>query len=125
MLEIINISNEREYRQALASIEPFLKKGFAELSAHEDDELARISALIEAYENVHYPLPFKPQNLVEMIELKMFELKMKQKDLAKALGVTENRISEVLNGKRAINMDLAKRLHHKLDIDANFILEHA
>jgi antitoxin component HigA of HigAB toxin-antitoxin module len=55
MLEIVNISNEREYRQALAAIEPFLKKGFAELSTQEDEELARLSALIEAYENVHYP----------------------------------------------------------------------
>jgi antitoxin component HigA of HigAB toxin-antitoxin module len=55
MLKIVNISKEREYRQALAAIEPFLKKGFAELSTQEDEELARISALIEAYENVHYP----------------------------------------------------------------------
>ena len=54
MFEIINISDEHEYRQALAAIEPFLKKGFAELSTQEDEELARISALIEAYENIHY-----------------------------------------------------------------------
>jgi HTH-type transcriptional regulator / antitoxin HigA len=119
------ISNESEYRLALAAIEPLLQKGFSQLTTEEDDELARITAIIEAYESVNYALPFKPKNMVEMLELKMFEKKMKQKDLAQVLEVTENRISEVMNGKRKINMDLAKRLHLKLNIDAQFILAHA
>lgn len=119
------INNETEYRAALAMIEPFLKKGFEQLTPEEDEELARISMLIEEYESVHYPLPFKPTNIIEMLELKMFERKMKQKDLAKALGITENRISEILNGKRKINMDLAKRLYHVLNIDPQFIIIHA
>jgi HTH-type transcriptional regulator / antitoxin HigA len=119
------ISNEIEYRLALAAIEPFLQKGFSHLTIEEDAELARITGLIEAYESAHYPLPFKPKNMVEMLELKMFERKLKQKDLAQVLEVTENRISEVMNGKRKVNMDLAKRLHQKLNIDAQFILVHA
>jgi HTH-type transcriptional regulator / antitoxin HigA len=81
--------------------------------------------LIDAYEAIHYAMPFNPKNLIEMLELKMFERKMKQKDLAKTLGVTENRISEVLNGKRKVNIDLAKRIHKELQVDANFILEYA
>jgi HTH-type transcriptional regulator / antitoxin HigA len=126
MINIISIiRNEQEYQIALAAIEPFLQKGFANLSKEEDDELARVSALINAYEAIHYAMPFKPKTLIEMLELKMFERKMKQKDLAQTLGVTENRISEVLNGKRKVNMDLAKRMHKELKIDASFILEYA
>jgi HTH-type transcriptional regulator / antitoxin HigA len=119
------ISNESDYRFALAAIEPFLQKDFSQLTTEEEGELARITSLIEEYEAVYYPLPFKPKNMVEMLELKMFERKLKQKDLAQVLEVTENRISEVMNGKRKINMDLAKRLHNKLNIDAQFILAHA
>ena len=122
---IQSISNESEYQTALAAIEPFLQKGFEHLSFKEDDELARITSLIEDYEAIHYPLPFKPKTLVEMLELKMFERKLKQKDLAKVLQVTENRISEVINGKRKVNMDLAKRLYSELNIDPHFILTHA
>jgi HTH-type transcriptional regulator / antitoxin HigA len=126
MINIIStIRNEQEYQIALSAIEPFLQKGFANLSTEEDDELARVSALINAYEVIHYAMPFKPKTLVEMLELKMFERKMKQKDLAQTLGVTENRISEVLNGKRKVNMDLAKRIYKELKIDASFILEYA
>jgi HTH-type transcriptional regulator / antitoxin HigA len=122
---IKSISNESEYQLALDTIEPFLQKGFAHLTIEEDDELARITGLIEEYEAVHYPMPFKPKTLVEMLELKMFERKLKQKDLAKVLQVTENRISEVMNGKRKVNMDLAKRLYLELNIDPHFILTYA
>ena len=122
---IQSISNESEYQTALAAIEPFLQKGFEHLSFEEDEELARITSLIEDYEAIHYALPFKPKTLVEMLELKMFERKLKQKDLAKVLQVTENRISEVINGKRKVNMDLAKRLYSELNIDPHFILTHA
>ena len=122
---IQSISNESEYQAALAAIEPFLQKGFEHLTVEEDEELARMTSLIEEYEAVHYPLPFKPKTLVEMLELKMFERKLKQKELAKVLQVTENRISEVMNGKRKVNMDLAKRLYLELNIDPHFILTHA
>lgn len=119
------IQTEADYQAALAAIEPYLQKGFANLSQEEDEELARISSLIEEYEAFAYPMPFKPKTLTEMLELKMFERKMKQKDLAKALGVTENRISEVMNGKRKVNMDLAQRIYKVLNVDAQFILEYA
>ena len=125
MEKISIIQNEADYQIALATIEPYLQKGFANLSNAEDEELARISLLIEEYEEIVYPMPFRPKTLVEMLELKMFERKMKQKDLALVLGITENRISEVMNGKRKVNMDLAKRIHKELKVDAQFILEYA
>jgi HTH-type transcriptional regulator / antitoxin HigA len=120
-----HINTESEYRLALESIEPYLKKGFAQLSVEEDEVLAQLTAQIEHYEATHYPMPSKPKTIQEMLELKMFERKMKQKDLAKFLEITENRLSEVLNGKRKVNIDLAKRLYQKLNIDPTFILEYA
>lgn len=66
-----------------------------------------------------------PKTLTEMIEFKMFESKLKQRDLAKLLGVTENSISEILNSKRKINLDFAKRLYEKLNIDPLFVLKNA
>ena len=116
------ISTEAEYRSALQYIEPFLQKGFDHLTPEEDEELARVSLLIQEYENIHYSLPFQPATLIEVIEKRMAEMKLRQKDMSKLLGITENRISEVLNNKRKINLDLAKRLHQKLNISAEFIL---
>ena len=55
----------------------------------------------------------------------MFQENLKQKDAAQLLGITETRLSEVLTGKRKVNMDLAKRLHEKLKIRPEFILKTA
>jgi len=41
------------------------------------------------------------------------------------LGIRESRISELLNGKTKLNIMLAKKLHTKLNIDANFLLNMA
>jgi HTH-type transcriptional regulator/antitoxin HigA len=60
-----------------------------------------------------------------MLELKMYERRLKQKELAELLGISATRLSEVMQGKRKVNIDLAKRLHSVLKIDAEFILEQA
>ena len=107
---IFTISNELEYDAALASIEPFIQKGISNLSLTEMEELHHINVVIDEYENIYHPLPIVPHTITEMLNLKMYELKLKQRDLAKLLGVKENRLSEILNGKRKINIDFAKRL---------------
>jgi len=122
---ITQINNETEYKMALEYIEIYLQKGFDKLTEIETNELQQISILIEKYEAIYYPLPFKPQTIEEMIKVKMIEKKLKQNETAKLLGISTNRLSEVLDGKRRINIDLAKSLNKLLNIDAQFILEKA
>jgi HTH-type transcriptional regulator/antitoxin HigA len=127
------LKTESEYKQVMAEIEVFLQKathngGFESLSAEETERLRVLSLQAEAYENSIPIMPLqvpKPQTLSEMLSLKMFQLKLKQKDLAAMLDITPTRLSEVMTGKRKVNMDLAKRLYQKLSIDPAFILEHA
>lgn len=124
-------TNPAEYQQLMARIEAFLQKtivegGFDALTPEEGTELAQLSELAEAYEDSIPLMPIKvPQTIAEMIEFKMYEKKMKQRDMARLLEVPETRLSEVLRGKRRVSMDLAKTLRSKLKIDADFILEHA
>ncbi|RLD58025.1 MAG: transcriptional regulator [Bacteroidetes bacterium] len=84
-------------------------------------ELDQLSDQIQEYEEKHFP--FKVESLQEMIELRMYQRKLKQKDLAEILGTTPSRISEILKGKRSITIDLAKGLYHKLNIDPKIILQ--
>jgi len=86
-------------------------------------ELDELSDEIANYEETQFP--FEPSNLKEMIELRMYQRKLKQKDLAKILGTTPSRISEILNGKRGLTMELAKGMYKKLNIDAELILKNA
>lgn len=89
------------------------------LTVTQDKELEEISEEIAIYEEDNYP--FEVESLKEMIELRMYQRKLKQKDLALILGTTPSRISEVLNGKRQLNFELAKGLYSKLNIDPNLI----
>jgi HTH-type transcriptional regulator / antitoxin HigA len=81
-----------------------------------------LAEAIQSYEkeNVSFPMP---TTLIGMIELKMYEMRLKQRDLADLLGVESSRMSEYLNGKKKINMEIAKKIHEKLGIDGNFILK--
>lgn len=93
--------------------------------AADDDpllqELKEVSDIIEAYEEIHYPIGLP--TLLEVIELRMFEMKLKKKDLAVLLNTSASRISEYLSGKRDITLKVARDLHKKLNIDSDIILQ--
>ncbi|MBD2757900.1 helix-turn-helix domain-containing protein [Spirosoma validum] len=120
-----------DYQQLMAQIEILLQKatvggGFVALNPDEATELAQLSELAEAYEDSIPLMPIKvPQSIPEMIEFKMYERKMKQREMAQLLEVPATRLSEILRGKRRVNLAMAKTLRTKLKIDADFILEHA
>lgn len=85
-------------------------------------ELDNISNLIADYEEKYYSM--KPNSLIEMVKLRMFQRKLKQKDLARILNTTPSRISEFLNGKMNLTYDLAKELYLKLNIEADLIFKY-
>lgn len=122
---ILAVETQYDYENALAVIETYLAKGSANLVELDLAELQRLSLLVERYEEEHYPMPVEPATLPEMIRLRMYQENLKQRDTAKVLGITETRLSEVLAGKRKVNMDLARRLHDKLHIRAEYILRTA
>jgi len=123
------LKTRKDYDEVMKQIEVLLQKstqigGFDKLPKEEADTLASLSLLAEQYEDSIPLMPIKtPSTLTEMIRFKMFEMNLKQKQLARLLEISETRISELLTGKRKINIELAKKLHSKLNIDAHFILE--
>ena len=129
-MEINKITNDSEHEVIASKIEGLLKKsssngGFSSLTKEEALLLKHLSLLVEEYEdNQLHLMPIKvPKTLIEMIRFKMYEMNIKQKQLAKLLEMSEARISELLNGKRKLNLEIAKKLHRKLNIDAKFLLD--
>jgi len=111
-----------EYKNKTKRMEELLKlltdKG--SLNLKQQTELDKLSDEIADYEEENFP--FKVESLNEMIELRMYQRKLKQKDIAQILGTTPSRISEILNGKRGLTIELAKGLYNKLNIDPKLIL---
>ena len=110
----------KQYIEANLRLEELLKEVNPE-NAVAMQELIRVSDLIEKYEEIHFPIGLP--SLKEVIELRMFEMKLKQKDLAILLNVSASRISEIFKGKRDITLNIAKSLHKKLNIDSDIILQ--
>lgn len=123
--------NEAEYKALSASIEPLLTKqgGFSALTQEEEVYLIKCTEVLHEYERRQYPLKqlFEgikpPQTIPDMLRLKMYERNIKQHELASLLGLTTARLSEIMNGKRKVSMEVAKRLHQRLEISAEFILQ--
>ena len=123
------IKTNKEYEEVMKRIENLLQKstqngGFEKLPTDDVQKLKTLSFMAEQFEDSLSLMPIKtPTTLIEMIRYKMFEMNLKQKQLANILEISETRISELLTGKRKLNIDMAKKLHSKLNIDAHFILE--
>ena len=113
----MDIRTEADYQQALNQFTAWMD--------NEPADLAPMRALrdaISAYEKGQgYELP-APQTLVGRLELEMYRRRLNKSKLAALLEISASRMSDVFQGRR-INLDLAKRLHQKLGISGDFILE--
>lgn len=98
------------------------KGGFDKLTKKEGAELEKYTQLVNAYEEKHYTIPL-PETLQGLIELKMYENKLKQKELAKMLQITETKLSEILHHKRKPSLSFLKSLHQVFGIDGNLLLK--
>jgi len=118
----MKINTNSEYHTALAKIESFIEKGFKNLTKRETAELQKLSVSVEEYEVQKYPMPLQP-GIKEILEHYMFEKKINKSKLAAELELPNSTLSDILNGKKKINLSIARKLHQKLKIDGNFLLE--
>ncbi|MFZ1937359.1 MAG: transcriptional regulator [Thermoguttaceae bacterium] len=110
------IKTQREYRTALRRAEELMD---ARPGTAEGDELELLAALIEIYEEEHFPIP--PPNPIEAVRFRMEQQNLKPQDLIPFLG-SRSRVSEVLNGKRPLTLTMIRRLHSGLGIPAEALL---
>ena len=113
----------KTYVKAVIRMEDLLKEVDNDTPEYDPQmiELLEVSDIVEQYEEHHFPIGLP--TLKEMIELRMYEMGLKRKDLATLLNTSASRISDYLNGKREITLNIAKALHQKLNIDSDIILQ--
>jgi len=129
-MEAKKIKTEKDYRNICAEIDLLIDKGTQlgnmELLPDADkNEYVRLSTMVRSWEKVNYPHPIPANPLIARIQERMAEQNLKQKDAAILLGIDEARMSEILHGKRAISMRLAKNLRKNLHIEADILLDFA
>ena len=115
-MDIKPIRTEQDYEAALARADQLMD---AELGTPEGEELDVLVDLIEAYESRHVPMGYPSP--VEAIEFRMEQGGLTPRDLVPFIG-SRAKVSEVLAGKRAITMPMARALHQHLGIPAEVLL---
>jgi HTH-type transcriptional regulator/antitoxin HigA len=119
----VKIENERVFNSAMKKIDALMKKGEDNLTGAEAKELRSLALAAETYEKTVYTIT-APKTLAGLIELKMYERRLKQKELAVLLGIGEPKLSQILTKKRPADVAFLKAAHKHLGIDGNLLLEY-
>jgi HTH-type transcriptional regulator/antitoxin HigA len=110
------IKTEEAYQDALKRLEVIFD---AKKNSADADELELLSLLIEKYEQEHFPIDLPDP--IEAIKFRMEQLGLRQKDLAEVIGL-KSRVSEVLNRKRKLTVDMIRKLHSALGIPTEILI---
>ena len=111
------IKTEEDYTVALSRIEQIMD---ATPGTAEMDELELLTALVEMYEDRHFPI--NRPDPIDAIKFRMEQLGLGQKDMVPFIG-TKSKVSEVLNGKRHLTLTMMRGLHKGLGIPAEVLLK--
>lgn len=110
------IKTEQEYNEALERIDELFD---VSPDSKEFEEVELLVALVDLYEKEHYPI--EAPDPIEAIKFRMDQMEMKPADLAQFLG-TRSRVSEILNRKRKLTVEMMRKLFNDMGVPAESLL---
>lgn len=116
-MKITPIRTEADYEAALREIERLFS---AKPNTLNGDKLEILATLVQVYEEEHYPIDFP--DAIDALRYWMESRGLARKDLESYIG-TRARISEILNGKRQLTLNMIRKLHDELHIPAELLLK--
>lgn len=117
MIKIKPIRTEADYQSALEEIERIFD---AAPDTSEGDRLEVLTALVEAYEDKHYSIPLPDP--IEAIKYHMESRGLSRRDLEPYIG-SRARVSEILNRKRRLSLNMIRKLEAGLGISAEILIQ--
>jgi HTH-type transcriptional regulator/antitoxin HigA len=110
------IKTEADYQAALKRLEEVFD---AKAGTPESDDADILGLIIDDYEKKYYPI--EAPDPIEAIKIRMEELQLRQVDLAEAIG-GKNRVSEVLNRKRKLTVEMIRKLTVRLNLSPGLLI---
>jgi len=116
-MDIKLIKTESDYQMTLGKLEDIFD---APIGTPESDEADILGILIDEYEKKHYPID--APDPIEAIKIRMEEMQLKQVDLVSEIG-GKSRVSEILNRKRRLTVDMIRKLASRLNLSAGLLIK--
>jgi len=92
----------------------------SERTADEDDYLDVLSDLVEKYETEHHPIP--AASPVEVLKFLIDDRQTNQRAVALASGIQTSTMSQILAGRRRMNLEHMQKLAAFLKVDVGVFL---
>ena len=115
-MDIKPIKTEADYGAALQEIEHLFD---SVPNTPEGDRLEVLTTLVEAYEEKHHGIP--APDPIEAIRYYMESRGLSRRDLEPYIG-SRARVSEVLNRRRMLSIDMIRKIHAALGIPAEVLI---
>lgn len=116
-MNIRPIKNNLDYNNALNLVDSLFD---AQPDTPEGDTLDILVTLIEVYESHAYPI--LPPDPIEAIIYYMESRDLSQRDLEPYIG-NRNRVTEILNRRYPLSLDMIRKLHQGLGIPADILIQ--
>ena len=116
-VDIKPIKSEAGYEATLKEMRGLFD---AEPGTLEADRVEVLATLVEAYEANHHPIPLPDP--IEAIEYHMESRGLERKDLEPYIGY-RSRVSEILNRRRRLTLDMIRGLSDGLGIPAEILVQ--
>ena len=116
-MDIKPIRTETDYQLALEWLEVIFD---SKIGTPESDEADILGLLVDEFEKKHYPI--EAPDPIEAIKIRMEEMQLKQVDLINEIG-GKSRVSEILNRKRKLTVDMIRNLASRLQLSAGLLIK--
>ena len=116
-MEIKPIKTESDYQAALTEIDRLFD---VVPGTPDSDRLEVLTTLVEAYESKHDAIPLPDP--IEALAYYMESRGLTRRDLERYIG-SRARVAEVLNRRRALSIEMIRRLHAGLGIPAEVLIQ--
>ena len=115
-MQIRPIKNKADHRAALKEIERLME---AKPGTAAGDRLEVLVTLVDRYESEHEPV--EPPDPIEALIYHMESRGLSRRDLEPFWG-SRARVAEVLNRRRALTIEMIRKLHDGLGISAEVLI---
>ena len=116
-MEIKPVRTKKDYEAAIKEIGRLFNEA---PGTREGDRLEVLATLVEAYEEKHHRI--FPPNPIDAIRYYMESRGLTRSDMEQYIG-SRARVSEVLNRKRSLTMEMIRNLHKGLGIPAEVLIQ--
>lgn len=117
-MNIRPIHTENDYKVALRELSAYFDNE-PEPGTEDGDRFEILATVVEAYEAKHFPV--ETPDPIEAIRFRMEQAGLTVKDLVPYIG-RPSRVYEVLNRKRALTINMIRKLHQHLGIPAESLI---